>query len=67
MRLVEEVPPSEDSPVVEAVRASSHDLPSRREEEAEDEHRWAVEVAALDSHDAACSPQGEDNMDFRGG
>ena len=49
-----------------AVPASSHDLLSRHEEEAVDEYRWA-EAVALDSHDAVCSPRGEDSMKARGG
>src|ERR1700761_8282379 len=66
-QLMEEVLPMEVHRVValEAVQASSHDLLSRRAEEAADEYRWA-EAVALDSHDAACSPQGEDNMKVRG-
>ncbi len=51
---------------LEAVQASSHDLLSRRAGEAVDEYRW-TEAEALDSHDAACSPHGEDSMEVRGG
>lgn len=50
---------------LEVVRASYHDHLSRHAEETVDEYRWA-EVVAPDSHDAACSPQGEDSMKVRG-
>lgn len=50
---------------LEVVQASFHDYRSRRVEETVDEYRWA-EVVAPDSHDASCSPQGEDSMKVRG-
>jgi hypothetical protein len=65
-RLMEEALPREGHKVAvpEAVRESSRDLLSRHVEAA-DEYRWA-EAAALDSHDAVCSPRGEDSMKVRG-
>ena len=66
--LMGEARPKEGHRVValEAVRTSSHDLLSRHVVAAVDEYRWA-EAEALDIHDAACSPQGEDSMKARGG
>ena len=63
----EEALPREDRKAAaqEVVRASSHDPLSRHVVEALGEYRW-TEAEVLDSHDAACSPQGG-SMKVRGG